>query len=39
MQSRPVTTLAKRRPAPAQSAISLVMSTFGVRPAEREEES
>ena len=39
MQSRPVTTLAKRRPAPPQSAMSLVMSTFGVRPAEREEES
>ena len=39
MQSRPVTTLAKRRPAPPQSAMSLVMSTFGVRPPEREEES
>jgi pyruvate,water dikinase len=39
MQSRPVTALAARRPAPAQSAISLVMSTFGVRPADREEES
>ncbi|HEY4824215.1 MAG TPA: PEP/pyruvate-binding domain-containing protein [Solirubrobacteraceae bacterium] len=40
VQSRPVTALAKPSPPPAgQSAMSLVMSTFGVRPARSEEES